>query len=117
MRLGALLLVSMLLAACSASISEVNARPEKFYQKQISFTGRVTRTQSFSAESLLEIADSRGGRILVRTRGSVEAKVGDWVEVEGILVPETRVNDVVVYDVVVAESVERARAPRLRNLM
>jgi hypothetical protein len=117
MRLGALLLVCMLLTACSASISDVNARPEKFYQKQISFTGRVARTQIFSDEALIEVTDSRGARILVRTRGKVEAQVGDWVEVEGILVPETRVHDVVVYDVVVAESVERTRAPRLRNLM
>jgi uncharacterized membrane protein YcgQ (UPF0703/DUF1980 family) len=107
----------MLLAACSASISDVNARPDKFYQKHISFTGRIARTQVFPAESLLEVADSRGGRILVRARGAVDAQVGDWVEVEGILVPETRVNDVVVYDVVVAESVDRTRAPRLRNLM
>jgi uncharacterized membrane protein YcgQ (UPF0703/DUF1980 family) len=117
MRLGALLLACMLLAGCSPTISDVNARPEKFYQKKVSFTGRITRTQTFPDESLLEIADSRGGRILVRTRGRVDATVGDWVEVDGILVPETRVQDVVVYDVVVAEEVERTRAPRLRNLM
>ena len=53
----------------------------------------------------------------MRARGKVDVSVGDWVEVEGVLVPETRVHDVVLYDVVVAEDLERTRAPRLPNFM
>jgi hypothetical protein len=68
-------------------------------------------------ETLLEIVDSRGGRILVRSRKPVEAQSGDWVRVEGVLVPETQVQDVRLYDVVVAEDISRTRAPRLRDLM
>ena len=43
--------------------------------------------------------------------------MGDWVKVEGVLVPEARVGDRVLYDVVVAEtSVSRTRAPRFPDL-
>jgi hypothetical protein len=118
MRLGVLVVACALLAAgCGVSISEVNGRPEKYYQKKVSLTGRVARTQSFPAEALLEVVDTRGGRILVHSRKPIEVAIGDWVEVEGVLVPETRVADVVLYDVLVAEDIEETRAPRLRNLM
>jgi hypothetical protein len=39
------------------------------------------------------------------------------VKVEGVLVPEARVADVVLYDVVTAERIRRTREPRLPNLM
>jgi hypothetical protein len=68
-------------------------------------------------ETLLEIADARGGRILVRSTEAVDAEIGEWVRVEGVLVPETHVEDVVLYDVVAAERVSRTRAPRFKDLM
>jgi hypothetical protein len=52
----------------------------------------------------------------VRTAGSVEVVPGDWVKIEGVLVPEARVGGKLVYDVVQAESVSTARAPFLRDL-
>lgn len=120
MRVGRPILVALLatwLAACSTTISEINARPDKYYQQRVEVTGRITRRQDLSGEILLVIADARGGRMLVRAPAPVEARVGDWVEVEGILVPEARVADRVLYDVVTAEKVSPARAPRFRNLM
>jgi hypothetical protein len=120
MRLGPLLpavAFTIALAGCAASISGINARPDKYYQHKVTFTGRIERTQYLPHDTLLEVSDERGGRILVRSADPVEAATGDWVKVEGILVPEARVADVVLYDVVTAERVRPTRAPRLRNLM
>ena len=105
------------LAACGATIAGINARPERYYQKTVDFSGRLTRRQDLPGETLLEVADRRGARILVRAPAGVEALTGDWVHVRGILVPEARVGDAVLYDVVTAERVTRARAPRLPDLM
>ncbi|HJQ84327.1 MAG TPA: hypothetical protein VKA21_09650 [Candidatus Binatia bacterium] len=119
MRLGPLLLALVLaacLAACGTSISNVNARPAKFYQHKVKFTGRIQRMQFLAHETLLELADTRGGRIIVRSPDPVDAETGDWVRVDGVLVPEVKVEDVLLYDVVVAESVDRARAPRFIEL-
>jgi len=119
-RVARLLLVAVLvagLAGCGNTIAGLNARPDRYYQEKVSFTGRIARAQTLSAGLLLEVVDTDGARILVRTTGAVDASTGDWVEVKGILVPETQVEETVLYDVVAAERVERTRAPRLRNLM
>jgi hypothetical protein len=115
-RLLALALAAAL-GACGATISGINARPDKYYEHKVTFTGSVQRMQFLAHETLLEVADSRGGRIIVRSSDPVEAEVGEWVKVTGVLVPETKVEDVVVYDVVTAEKIRRTRAPRFRNLM
>jgi hypothetical protein len=120
MRLASLLLASLLmsgLAACAPTIATINARPAKYYQKKVTLRGQIARMQALPAETLLELADAHGARILVRTAGAVEHGPGDWVRVDGILVPEARVGDRVLYDVVDAERIRGARAPRLRNLM
>ena len=120
MRIGSVVLASALavtLAACAPSISGINARPDKYYEHKVSFRGRIQRIQFLAHETLLEIADERGSRILVRSAAPVEAEAGDWVRVEGVLVPEARIEDVVLYDVVTAEEVERTRAPRFIDLM
>ena len=120
MRLCALLVASvtaLALAGCAPSISSINARPDKYYEHKVKFTGRITRTQFLPHETLLEVTDERGGRILVRSADPIEATTGDWVRVDGILVPEARVADVVLYDVVTAEHVERTHAPRFVDLM
>ena len=119
-RVARLLLVAVLvagLAGCGNTIAGLNARPDRYYQKKVSFTGRIARAQTLHSGLLLEVVDTNGARILVRTTGPVDASTGDWVEVKGILVPETQVEETVLYDVVAAERVERTRAPRLRNLM
>jgi hypothetical protein len=120
MRLAHLLLAGTLvggLAACAPTISAINARPEKYYQKKVTFRGQITRTQALTGETLLEVADGHGSRILVRATEPVEEVPGDWVRVDGMLVPEARVADRVLYDVVTAERIRRSRAPRFLNLM
>jgi uncharacterized membrane protein YcgQ (UPF0703/DUF1980 family) len=111
------ILALVLLSACAPSISGINARPDKYYQHKVTLTGRVARMQFLPHETLLEIADARGGRILVRSAEAVDAETGDWVRVEGVLVPEAHVEEVVLYDVVAAERVSRTRAPRFKDLM
>lgn len=105
------------LAACGPTVADMNARPDKYYQHTVDFTGRLTRRQDLPGETLLEVADTHGARILVRAPAGLEALTGDWVRVRGILVPEARVGDTVLYDVVSAERVTRARAPRFPDLM
>lgn len=120
MRLATFLLIAALvggLGACAPTITTINARPEKYYQKKVSFRGQIARTQVLPGETLLEVADAHGARILVRAKEPVEEAPGDWVRVDGLLVPETRVGDRVLYDVVDADRVRRSRAPRFRNLM
>ncbi len=116
MRRGFILLL-FTLAACSPTISGINARPDKYYEQKLDFRGRIQRMQFLAHETLLEVADEHGGRILVRSAEPVEAEVGDWVRVEGVLVPEARIADVVLYDLVTAEHVGRTRAPRFIDLM
>ena len=120
MRVARALLVGALcagLAACGVSVSDINARPDKYYQHKVSVTGLVARLQSLPGETLLEVEDSRGSRILVRSTEALEVRTGDWVRVRGLLLPEARVGDTVLYDVISAEHITRTRAPRLRNLM
>jgi hypothetical protein len=120
MRAGRLLVVLALagaLAACGTTVAGINARPDKYYQKRVEVVGRIARRQVLPGATLLEIVDPRGSRILVRATAPIEAEPGDWVEVEGILVPEARVGEAMLYDVITAERVSRHRAPRFRNLM
>ena len=105
------------LGACGPTISSINARPDKFYQHKVKFTGRIARTQVLPGETLLEIADRRGARIIVRSTAPVEAGADDWVKVTGLLVPETRVGDAVLYDIVLADRIVRTHAPRFMGLM
>ena len=115
-RLLALALVAAL-AGCAVDIPDINARPSKYYEHKVTFTGRIARTQVLADSTLLEVADSRGHRILVRSTAPVEQSTGDWVKVTGVLVPEARAGDTTLYDVVVAERIVRTRAPRFANLM
>jgi uncharacterized membrane protein YcgQ (UPF0703/DUF1980 family) len=115
------LALSVAVAGCGGSIfgagiSDLNAKPNKFYQQSVSFKGRISRIQSLEGETLLEVADAQEHRIFVRVPGSVDAGVDEWVKIEGTLVPEARVGGKLVYDIVMADSVESARAPLLRNL-
>jgi hypothetical protein len=115
------LALSVAVSGCGASIfspgiSELNSKPNKYYQQSVSFKARISRIQSLEGETLLEVADAQEHRIFVRAPGSIEAGVDEWVKIEGTLVPEARVGGKLVYDIVMADSVTSARAPILRNL-
>src|SRR5262245_32138841 len=111
------LLFATLLAACGPTIRDLNLRPEKHYQEKLSVKGRILRMQEVGSDTLLEISDTRDSRLLVRSSRPVSSAVGDWVTVTGVLVPEARVGDSVLYDVLTAEDVSGARAPWFPNLM
>lgn len=104
------------LAGCGVSVAEINARPDKYYQHKVDFVGRVARRQDLDGETLLEVADPQGARILVHAKTPPEARTDDWIRVQGILVPEARVGTAILYDVVVAERITRRHAPRFANL-
>ncbi len=105
------------LAGCSAGITDINARPQKYYQHKVTVKGRIARLETVGGETLLELADTRDHRILVRSTEPVEPTIGEWVKVTGVLVPEARVADRTLYDVISAERVIRTRPPRFPNLM
>jgi hypothetical protein len=115
--LVAALLSAAVLAGCSTSIRDLNLRPDRHYQEKVTIRGRVMRLQSVGGETLLEIADRGENRVLVRARRPVDAGVGDWVKVTGVLVPEARLADTTVYDVLTAEDVSRTRGPWLPEIM
>lgn len=110
-------LVGASLVGCATSIGELNLRPERHYQQKVTVTGRITRRQDVGAETVLEIADARERRLLVTARGPVAQAIGDWVAVTGVLVPEANVGGQALYDVLVAEEIDGARAPLLPNLL
>lgn len=113
----AALLSAVALVGCSPTIRELNLRPERHYQGKLSLSGRIMRMQAVGDETLLEIADVRENRLLVRSSRPVDATVGEWVKVTGVLVPEARVGDTTVYDVLTAEEISRTRGPWLPDLM
>jgi hypothetical protein len=55
--------------------------------------------------------------VLVRAAHPVDARVGDWVKVTGVLVPEARVGDTVLYDVLTAEDISHTGSPWFPDLM
>src|SRR5258705_6811708 len=112
----AFLAFTVALGGCGIGIVDLNARPTRYYQQSVSFRARVSRLQALPDETLIEVADAQEHRIFVRTAGTVDVAPGEWVKVEGTLVPEARIGGKIVYDVVQAESVSETRAPWLRNL-
>jgi hypothetical protein len=117
MRVGPILIALVLaFSAWRPSVSGINKKPEQYYQKQLKVTGRITRAQELPGATLLELVDADGARLLVSTTGPLEAKVGDWVKAEGILVPETKLGDTPLYDVLQAEHVDRVSAPWFQDL-
>lgn len=111
-----MLVLAGALAGCSTSIPDLNAHPATFYEKKVAFRGRISRTQALDGEILLEVADEQAHRILVKAAQPLDAAVGDWVKVKGILTAEARVGDKVIPDVVVAESISTTHGPRFPNL-
>jgi hypothetical protein len=114
--LVAALCSAVALAACSPKIHQLNLRPEKYYQQKLSVVGRVMRLQVVGGDTLLEIADQRDSRLLVRVGQPLGVSVGDWVKATGVLVPDAQVGDTALYDVLVAEDVSATRAPWLPEM-
>ena len=105
------------LAACATQIHDLNLRPEKHYQQKLTVVGRVMRLQVIGDETLLEISDQGANRLLVRLGRPADVSVGDWVKVTGVLVPDARVGDTAVYDVLMAEEISTTSGPWLPEIM
>jgi len=117
MRVGPILLALVVaLPACRPSISSINARPEQHYQSRLKVRARIVRMQELPGAALLEVVDEQGARLLVSTSAPVEATVGEWVKIVGVLVPETKVGDTPLYDVLQAEHVDRTSPPWFQDL-
>ena len=112
-----LLACALALAGCSQTIADLNLRPDRHYQKTVRFIGQVSRMERLPSETLFELVGQRGGRILVKSTEPIEVQAGDWVSVKGLLVPEARVGDAVLYDVVVAEKISPRGPPRIPDFM
>jgi|SRR5687767_3302679 uncharacterized membrane protein YcgQ (UPF0703/DUF1980 family) len=110
------LLAVVVLAGCAPKVTTLVANPKKYYEQQVKIVGRVSRLHAFPTEVLLEVADAREHRILVRVPAEDAPDVDDWIEVRGVFVAELRVGDRVVYDAIAAEEVDGHRAPWLPNL-
>jgi hypothetical protein len=111
------LAIAVALGGCGTGIADINARPNKYYEHKVTFVGQIARTQRLESCTLLEIADARDRRILVRSNEPVDAGIGDWVKVTGVLVAEAKIDGTTLYDVVAAERIAPTRRPRLENLM
>jgi hypothetical protein len=104
------------LAGCSATIADLNSHPTKHYQSDVTVTGQVTRLQTVGDEVLIEIADARDKRILLRAKAPTDLKPTDWVKAHGLFVPEAKIGQQIVYDAVLAEDIQPAKPPTFRNL-
>jgi hypothetical protein len=117
MRVGPILLALVVaVSACNPSVSKINARPEQHYQQKLKVRARIARMQELPGAILLEVVDENGARLLVSATPPVEAEVGDWVKVTGVLVPETKVGDTPLYDVLQAEDIDHTSAPWFQGL-
>jgi hypothetical protein len=117
MRVGPILMALVVaVSACKPSVSKINARPEQYYQNKLKVRARIARMQQLPSATLLEVVDEDGARILVSASTPVEAEVGDWVKVVGVLVPETKVGDTPLYDVLQAEDIDATSAPWFQGL-
>jgi hypothetical protein len=112
----AALLAAVALAACSTAIRDLNLRPERHYQQKVSVVGQVTRMQSVGGDTLIEVTGDRDSRVLIRASGPVAVTVGDWVKVTGVFVPDARVADTNIYDVITAQEISKTGAPWLPNI-
>ena len=116
LRILAPALLTIQLLGCSITIADLNSQPVKHYQSDVTVTGQISRLQTVGDEVLLEIADARDKRILVRTKGPVDLKPTDWVKAYGLFVPEAKIGQQMVYDAVLAEEVSVTKPPWFRNL-
>lgn len=117
-RLVPFALASMLVAGgCAPTIGAINARPERYYHKEVRFIGQIRRMRDVTAGgrhgTVLELASAKGARILAWVHGHVDHKVGDWVRVRGTFEPELVTPGGTFYDAV---DVKRLRGHHLLAL-
>ena len=97
-------------------IADLNSNPHRYYQTKLKVVGQISRMQVIGNEVLLEVADAREKRVLVRAENAGDLKPSDWIKASGLFVPEIKIGTQTVYDAVMAEEITKTRAPFFRNL-
>jgi hypothetical protein len=106
----AILLAIAVLASCGPSVGSINGRPDQFYGKRISLTGRigdVLLRDGAGKAVVFHLVAGNGGRIIVVTSRGTSRRQGDRVRVRGTFAAEHTVGDKTFYDVVVTDRVRR----------
>ena len=111
-RIPLILALALSTTACRPTLGDLNGNPPKYYEEKVTVRARVSRRQVFAGETLLELADAKGRRILARVKGDEPPGVDAWIKVTGVLVAEMRVDGQLVYDVIAVESLGRSRPSR-----
>lgn len=110
----------VVVAGCSyiapPDIADLNSNPHRYYQNKLKVVGQISRMQVIGGDVLLEVADAREKRVLVKASNAGDLKPSDWIKAQGLFVPEVKVGDQTVYDAVMAEEITKTRAPMFRNL-
>lgn len=120
LRTLAVSLTCLAVVSCSyiapPDIADLNGNPHRYYQTKLTVVGQISRMQVIGNEVLLEVADAREKRVLVKANSADDLKPSDWIKASGLFVPEIKIGNQTVYDAVMAEEISRARAPMFRNL-
>jgi len=111
LRLALAVAVSIAVGACGPKLTTLTERPQQHYEEQVKIVGRVSRSEAFGDQVLIELADWDERRILARVAAQDAPPLEQWVQVRGVFVAELRIGDRVVYDAIAVERVKKHRAP------
>jgi hypothetical protein len=104
---------------CRPGIGAINTTPARYHGREVRLYGRIGEVIAPEAPLdpvVFHLVARDGGRIIVVAPGPLVRGQGDWVKVRGQFHPEITVGGRAYYDVVVATSIRRARAPLLPRI-
>lgn len=95
-------------AGCRPGIGTVSGRPDRFYGKELRFSGRIDdlliRADNGEAQ-VFHLVSDHGHRVIVALAEGTSHRPGDQVRIRGTFVAEHAVGGRVFYDVLVATSI------------
>ena len=100
------------LAGCGPGIGGVNGRPDQFYGKRVTFTGRIGDVLVRDAAGKVlafHLVSGSGERVIVVTSRPTSRHRGDSVRVQGTFSAVHTLGDQQFYDVLVVDAVRRPR--------
>ncbi len=110
-RRSALALIALTIAGCATTIGKVNVRPDAYYGRDVTISGRVgdilVRSDAGLSEVFHLVAD-RGDRLIVVVPGGIADGMGAAVRIEGQFTAAHTYAARIFYDVLVARSVGRS---------